>query len=210
MLTILVANTKGGCGKTTVSTNLAAACAGAGLRTTLADVDRQHSSLGWLKARPETAAPIEGLDWGKDIGKVPKKTARLVIDAPAAMKLGQVEDLIRMADVIVLPVLPSSFDENATARFLSRIEDLKPIRKSKVDVAVVGNRLRPRTRAATRLDAFLGGLGHSVVARLRDSATYQEVAADGLGVFDLTSKRTDAVREDWRPLLRAIEAADAP
>jgi len=207
MLTVLVANTKGGCGKTTIATHLASAFAAGGLATALADVDRQRSSLGWLDRRPAEAAPIRGVDWAKDIGDPPKKTARLVIDAPAAMKIRQVEDLIRMADVIVLPVLPSAFDEAATAKFLGRIEELKPIRKSKTQVAVVGNRLRPRTRAAARLDVFLAGLGHDVAARLRDSALYTDMADQGLSLFDLSAKRAREVRADWTPLIRVIEGA---
>lgn len=205
-LTVLVANTKGGCGKTTIATNLAAAFAGAGLTTALADGDRQRSSLGWLKRRPEGAPPIIGLDWGKEDGATPKKIARLVVDAPAAMRLKRAEALIKLADVIVLPVLPSPYDEAATARFLKRIEALKPIRKSRTAVAVVGNRLRPRTRASTRLDAFLNGIGHTVVTRLRDSTLYAETAAKGLSLFDLTTRRASDARQDWAPLLRAVEA----
>ena len=146
MQTVLVANIKGGCGKTTIATHLAAALAGAGRRPALADVDRQRSSLGWLDRRPPQTARIRGLDWVKQIEEPPKKVDRLVIDAPAAMKLKQVETLIKRADVIVLPVLPSAFDETATARFLARIEELKPIRKDRTRIAVVGNRLRARTR----------------------------------------------------------------
>ena len=205
-LTVLVANTKGGCGKTTIATNLAAAFAGAGLITTLADGDRQRSSLGWLKRRPKGAPAITGLDWGKEDGAVPKKTTRLVVDAPAAMRIKRAEALIKLADIIVLPVLPSPYDEAATARFLKRIEDLKPIRKSRTAVAVVGNRLRPRTRASARLDAFLDGVGHTVVTRLRDSALYAETAAKGVSLFDLTTRRAADARQDWAALLRAIEA----
>ncbi len=205
-LTVLVANTKGGCGKTTIATNLAGAFAAAGLTTALADGDRQGSALGWLKRRPEGAAPITGLDWGKEDGRAPRKVARLVVDAPAAMRIKRAEALIKLADVIVLPVLPSPYDEAATARFLKRIEDLKPIRKSRTAVAVVGNRLRPRTRASTRLDAFLDDIGHTVVTRLRDSTLYAETAAKGMSLFDLSTRRAAATRQDWSPLLHAVEA----
>jgi chromosome partitioning protein len=193
MISVLVANTKGGCGKTTIATTLASAFAGQGHFTVLADVDRQHSSL----------------DWAKSDFVVPKDAERVVIDAPAALKMKDVEALVKMADVIVLPVLPSAFDEGATRRFLTRLEELKPIRKSRAAVAIVGNRMRARTRAAAQLDAFLGGLGHTVVSRSRDSAADTEAAADGLSVFDLRGRRAEDLREDWAPLLRHIEEAGA-
>lgn len=205
MLTILVANVKGGCGKTTIATQLAAAFANGGLAAALADVDRQRSSLGWLKRRPKSDSGIVGLDWTKSTGKPPKGCDRLVIDAPAALRMKQAEELIREADIVVVPVLPSSFDEAATARFLKRIDVLKPIRKAKTNVAVVGNRIRPRTRAGVRLEDFLSGQGHEVAARLRDSAAYAELAADGRSLFDLTNKRAADLALDWDPLIAAVE-----
>jgi len=196
---------KGGCGKTTIATQLAAAFANGGLATTLADVDRQRSSLGWLKRRPNTDAPIIGQDWTKSLGKPRKGCDRLVIDAPAALRMKQAEELILIADIVIVPVLPSAFDESATARFLKRIDTLKPIRKSKIGVAVVGNRMRTRTRAGARLDEFLAGQGHDVAARLRDSAAYAELAAEGRSLFDLTSKRAAGLAADWDPLIAAVE-----
>lgn len=205
MLTILVANIKGGCGKTTLATHLAAASAGVGKLTALADLDRQRSSLGWLERRPEGAAPVTGLDWTKDIGDRPGGYQRLIIDAPAALKTKQIEELVRMADVVVLPVLPSVFDEQATERFLGKLDELKSIAKNRKGVAVVGNRLRARTKATDRLDSFLGGIGHRVVTRLRDSQIYAEAAASGLSLFDLPGKRAAEHRADWTPLLAYID-----
>jgi chromosome partitioning protein len=114
MISILVANTKGGCGKTTISTHLAAAFAAAGHPTALADADRQRSSLAWAGARPGTAAPITALDWVEALTAPPRGTARLVIDAAAAMKRRHVFDLVKEADVIIVPVLPSAFDQTST------------------------------------------------------------------------------------------------
>ena len=207
MLSVLVANSKGGCGKTTIATQLAAAFAWAGLSTALADADRQHSSLEWTRRRSPELAGVHGLDWAKTIGKVPKSTARLIIDAPAAMRPKQAESLVKMADLIVLPVLPSTYDEAATSRFLDALDTIKPIRKNKKVVALVGNRMRARTRAAARLDTYLVCQGHQVVTRLRDSALYAETAATGRSLFDLTGKRAEMVREDWTGLLRFIENA---
>ena len=196
MRTILVANIKGGCGKTTIATHLAAACAGAGHSTVLADVDRQRSALGWLARRPVDAPALVGLDWTKDFSNVPKGTQRLIIDAPAALKTRQIEELVKMVDIVILPVLPGAFDEQATQRFLGKLEELK---------SVAGNRLRARTRAADRLDQFLGGVGHRVVTRLRDSQIYADAAASGLSLFDLPGKRAAEHRADWDPLLTYID-----
>jgi chromosome partitioning protein len=124
---VLIVNPKGGCGKTTIATNLAAAFANWGLSTALADTDRQHSSLDWLVGRPDTAAPIRGLDWSKDIKKPPKGIARLVIDSSASLRMNEVRELVRTADAVIIPVLPSVFDLRATTAFLKNFTDLKPI-----------------------------------------------------------------------------------
>ena len=209
MISILVANVKGGCGKTTVATHLAAACAVAGETTLLADVDRQRSSWSWVERRPQTAAAIAGADWSKEVGKPAKTVTRLVIDAPAALRRGQIEELVDLADYIVLPVQPGVFDEGATRRFLDRIEELKAVIKGKKPVAVVGNRLRPRTRASDRLDHFLAETGHRVATRLRDSSLYPECAQSGLTLFDIPGKRVAEVRADWEPLLTFLKGEEA-
>jgi len=208
MITVLVANPKGGCGKTTIATHLAAAFATAGLRSALADADRQASSLGWLRARPKSAAPILCLDWSGGPDKLPKDVDRLIIDAPAAMKVKKVEDLLRLADVIVVPVLPSGFDEPVTGAFLKDLEALKPIRKSKAAVAVLRNRVQTGTRMAAKLDKFMVGVGHTGVGRLRHRLVYPDIAGRGLSVFDLAGKQNEELREDWAPVLRYIENCD--
>lgn len=207
MLVVLVANTKGGCGKTTVSTHLAAAFAGGGHRTALADADRQRSSLEWTRLRPGTAAPIAGLDWSKGLTKAPKEVERLVIDAPAAMKKKDVFELVGMADVIVVPVLPSVFDQGSTVTFLSRLNELKAIRKSKKPVGVLRNRIRPRTRATARLAQFLAEIEHADLGGLHDRAIYNDVAAEGLTIFDLPGKRAANLQQDWAPLLDYVDDA---
>lgn len=208
MITVLIANTKGGSGKTTVATHLAAAFATAGLRACLADADKQGSCLGWLKARPESAAPIQGLDWRDGPGKLPKAADRLVIDSPAAMKPKKIEDLLRLADLIVVPVLPSGFDTAATGDFLKRLEAMKPIRKSKTAVAVVRNRVQTGSRMAAKLDRFMLGVGHTGAGRLRHRLVYADVAGRGLSIFDLGGKQNEELRADWAPLLRYIENCD--
>lgn len=205
MLTVLVANTKGGCGKTTTATHLAAAFAGAGLKTALADCDRQRSSLTWLETRPATASPIRALDWTKGPGKVPK-VDRLVVDAPAAMRMGGMEELIKEADVVVVPMLPSVFDEGSTERLLAKVEALKPIRKGRKGLGLVANRLKLRSKAAARIEAFASHLEHDLIARIPDRAVYIDAARDGLSVFDLKGTRGESLRGDWLPAVRFCEA----
>lgn len=208
MIRVLVTHTKGGCGKTTIATNLAGAFARGGLRTALADVDRQGSALAWLELRPETAPRIKGLTWRKGVDKVPDSIDRLVIDVPASLRMGEIEELLDEADIVVMPVLPSLFDEASTERFIGRLEELKSIRKGRKGVVTVANRLRPRSKAGQRLEAFLARIEHPPVARIHDRAIYGELAIQGLSVFDVTVRDGKAIHEEWRPLLAAIEAAD--
>jgi chromosome partitioning protein len=207
MLSVLVATTKGGCGKTTTTTHLAAALAAAGHHVAIADADRQRSSLGWLERRPVPAPAIEGLDWSHAIGQ-PPKADYLIIDAPAGLRAKEVKELVQLADVIVVPVLPSAFDEAATERFLERLEELRPIAKRRKPVAILGNRVRPGTRSAERLEEFFASIGHPVIARLRDSQAYVEAAGNGLSIFDRHNQRALMLREEWLPLLAFIDAAD--
>jgi chromosome partitioning protein len=210
MLRVLVTNIKGGCGKTTIATNLAAAFAAGGFVTGLAEVDRQKSSLSWLKLRDGRGQPIAPLDWRKEAGQVPAGMQRVIIDAPANLRMKHVDELIRGADLVVVPVLASVFDEGSTERFLAKLEELKPIRKGRASVALVANRLRPRSKAAQRLEGFLARLGQPIAARLSDRAVYGELAVQGLGVFDVDGHLVRPVRDEWRPLLQAVEDAAAP
>lgn len=205
MLRVLVTNIKGGCGKTTIATNLAAAFAAGGFATGLAEVDRQKSSLSWLKLRDGRGQPILPLDWRKEVGHMPADLQRLIIDAPANVRMKHVDELIRAADLVVVPVLASIFDEGSTERFLAKLDELKPIRKGRTSVALVANRLRPRSRAAQRLEAFLERLGQPIVARLSDRAVYGELAVQGLSIFDVDGQAVRPVRAEWRPLLETIE-----
>lgn len=204
MLTVLVGNIKGGCGKTTVATHLASAFAAQNFKTAIGDCDRQRSSLNWLKRRSETAPAILGLDWVKDVGETPKGVERLVIDAPAAMHHKDVEDLILLSDVVVVPVLPGAFDEDATAHFLKKLSEVKVVRKNKRVVAIIGNRLRLGTKASEHLDEFFASLGFPVVARLRDSQIYPNVAATGSSVLETRERRARDYAGEWAPLLALL------
>ncbi|MEM7170162.1 MAG: ParA family protein [Pseudomonadota bacterium] len=202
---VLVTNPKGGCGKTTIATNLAVAFSSAGFPTALADADPQASSLDWLSSRPETAPGIEGLNWSKKIKRPGKKIERLVVDSPAAMDPESLRELVRAVDTVLVPVLPSIFDARATATFLKGFADLKPIRKGKKPFAVLRNRCRTGSRAVKRLDSFVLGINAADVGWLPERSLYNEVAWQGLSVFDLRTKAALDVQRDWIPITRFLE-----
>lgn len=204
LLSILVGNIKGGCGKTTIATHLASAFAAAGYATVLADCDRQRSSLHWLERRPDKAATIAGLDWSKEAGEPPEGTERLVIDAPAAMRHRDAKELVALADIILVPVLPSLLDEDATAYFLRKLGEIKAVRKHKRTIALIANRIRIGTNAAEELETYFAKREPSLLARLRDSQIYPAVARAGTTVFEGGGARAQSYAVEWQPLLELV------
>ena len=207
MISILVANTKGGCGKTTIATHLAAAFAGAGHRTALADADRQHSSLEWTRLRPGTAAPIAALDWVDDLASPARGTERLVIDGAAAMRKKHVFELVRLADVIIVPVLPSAFDQGSTAAFLDRLHELE------VDPQ---EQEAGRHPAQPHPAAHAGGGAPAALSRParapgpgRPARPHDLQRGRGRRPLDLRSAGQRAPRRcaDWDPLLRYVSSS---
>jgi chromosome partitioning protein len=207
MRTVLVANRKGGCGKTLVAITLAAGLAVRGRSVALADADPQKSALRWLRQRPPVAAAIRGLDWthAGDIGETPKRLDWLVVDAPGALAGGRAEALLAEADAVVTPVLPSSFDADATRRFLREIEEVKRVRKGKVGVHLLANRVRPRGHAADRLRGFFEALGQAPLAWIAERAAYGDLAEQGLAVFDRPQRAMAPIRSQWAPVFAALD-----
>lgn len=205
MRSILVLSGKGGCGKSTIATNLAVASATSGCRTALADMDRQKSATGWLTSRPATAAPIDGLDWRHEQREPPAGTDRLVIDVQAGLRMSKIEDVLRGVDMVLVPVAPSPFDEASTQRLVRRLAELKPLRRDRLRLHLVANRVRPRSRAARRQATFLAGLGYPILASLSDRAVYADLASRGLGLFDVDVPATRPARAEWLPILQAMD-----
>ncbi|MCL5775723.1 ParA family protein [Limibaculum sp. FT325] len=210
MQTVLIANRKGGVGKTLVAVTLASALAARGARVTLADADRQQSAMGWLARRPATAPAIRGVSWEKagDIGETPKKTDWLVIDAPGALRGNRAEALIAEARAVVVPVQPGVFDLESTTRFLDEIDEIKRVRKGKVALHLLVNRVRAQSRAGRELEAALAGMGRAALAWIPERTAHAELAAQGLGAFDARNRRRsralEALQAQWAPLLAAL------
>lgn len=207
MLKVLVASSKGGCGKTTVSTNLAAHYAVDGKATVLVDCDRLGSSKRWCEHRAGLASavlPIDGTRRGWQ-DKVPTDAQRVIVDTPAGIHPDQVAELLDWIDAVVVPVLPSPFDLEATAPFLNELAELKPIKRGKVPVAVVANRLKPWTNASQQALGEIKGFPFPIVAQLRDTQGYVMATGMGKSLFDYHSEYVRHHQDDWKPLLRWLK-----
>ncbi|TPE53895.1 ParA family protein [Amaricoccus solimangrovi] len=207
MRTVLIANRKGGVGKTTVAITIASALAARGGAVALADADPQKSALRWLKARPAGAASLRGLDWtdAGEIGDAPKGLDWLVIDAPGALKGNRAAKLVAETEELIVPVMPSFFDIDSTRRFLKELEEMKRVRKGKVGLRVLANRAQARSRLSERLRVTLADLGQEPLGWITERAAYAELAERGLGIFDDRRRALAPLREQWAPVMAALD-----
>jgi chromosome partitioning protein len=199
--TLLIANPKGGCGKTTLATNVAGFLAGKRQRVAIADDDPQQSASFWLGRRPALfpkilPAPADARD-RKDFDWI-------VVDSPAGLHGDQLRDEVRRADAVLIPLTPSVFDMAATARFLHTIAEYKAVKGGELPIGLVAMRFDARTHSASELDEFLNACSFPVVGHLRDTQVYVYCARDGASVFDMPRSRAEQDWEQWKPLTRWI------
>ena len=217
MQTTILLNPKGGSGKTTLATSLASCFACGGYATALIDHDAQGSSTRWLKVRSAECPSIHGVAaFRTPLGvtkvwqmRTPPDTERVVVDTPAGLGAQQLADLVRKADRIVIPVLPSYIDIDAVSGFLADLARIDTIRAQRTRVAVVANRVRPNTSIVHELERFLSGLDYPFIARFRDSQNYVRAGEQGLGLHELHPGQTRFDRRQWEPLLGWLNGNDA-
>jgi chromosome partitioning protein len=209
MQTILVANPKGGSGKTTLATNVAGWLAGRRQRVLLTDLDPQQSAAQWLARRPRLFPAIGARGGGDAVGTAVPDPQWQVVDSAAGIHGDELRQALKVADVLLVPLSASAFDMAATQRFLGVVADAKAVRKGRLAVGLVAIRIDARTRSAAELDVFLGGYAFPLVAHLRDTQVYVHCARDGASVFDLPRSRAEQDWDEWRPLTRWL-ARQAP
>lgn len=201
MRAVLVANPKGGAGKTTLATNLAGHFANQGKKVTLCDLDRQQSALRWMAFRDPAVAPVTGYFGGNQVVlNMPREADWVVLDAPAGLQGFKLSDYLREAHKVLVPLVPSIFDMAATEDFLNSLRnDLRGKRNS---VGIVAMRVDPRTKAAAMLEEFLKHFDIPIVAYLRNTQNYVNVASSGLTIFDPPRARHRRDLEQWEPLVK--------
>ena len=199
MSVIVVANPKGGVGKSTLATNLAGALAKAGHAVMLGDVDRQQSSRQWLALRPAQLPMIRSWELShNDIVRPPKGTTHVVLDTPAGLHGKRLDAVLRIAHKLLIPLQPSLFDIRATHAFLGALR-AHP-RANGIELGLVAMRVREHTIANDQLHQYLATLNVPVVTWLRDTQNYVQLAARGLTLWDVAPSRVERDLEQWTPL----------
>ena len=204
MPVVVIANPKGGVGKSTLATNVAGYYASRGHTVMLGDLDRQQSSKLWLGLRPSAARTITG--WDVDAGHVakpPKGTTHVVLDTPAGIHGKLFKEALSLADKVIVPLQPSIFDMYATRAFLDELAEHR--KAHKMQVGIVGMRVDPRTIAADKLQEFTHQLGLPVLGYLRQTQNYIHLAARGLTLFDVAPGRVERDLEQWQGICRWLD-----
>ena len=205
MPVIVVANPKGGVGKSTLSTNIAGYLASRGHAVMLGDVDRQQSARTWLALRPANVAPIAAWEVAHDaVVRPPKGTTHVVLDTPAGLHGKRLDEVMKLADKVLIPLQPSIFDIHATHAFVREL--LAHRRSAQVRLAIVGMRTREGTIATDQLRGFLESVEVPLLGFVRDTQNYVHLAAHGLTLFDVGAARFERDVAQWQPIAHWLEA----
>ncbi len=211
---ILVTNTKGGCGKTTIATNIASHFAAEGKNVRLFDHDTQGSSLHWANRRSDQHPQIHAVDASRRPDnhmtrswqlRVPVDTDVVVIDTPAGIDVVELASLFEENDFLIIPVLPSPIDIQASAYFIRDLLLLGKVRKKQIHICVIANRVRKNTLMYHALERFLFSLSIPFVTSLRDTQLYSKAIERGIGIQEVKHPKIRSDQEQWAPLIRWLD-----
>lgn len=198
---IMVLNAKGGCGKSTLATNIASYFATEGASVALADYDPQRSSLDWLERRSEDRAEIVGVAAYEDgLRRVPRSADIVVVDSPARSHGSELTDLVKHAETIIVPVLPSTIDMQASTTFIEELKNVGKIQRKQAKIGTVANRVRDNTLIWGDLDEYLTKARVPYIAALREAQNYVRAYTRGIGIFELPEYLAWPDWEEWEPL----------
>lgn len=214
MLRIVLLNPKGGSGKSTIATGIAAMYAACGIRPVLMDFDPQGTSSRWLEKRPAGLPPIHGIAaYARALGvtrsfqlRVPQGTDRVIVDTPAALPSQQFNEHVRDADAVLVPVMPSDADIHACSRCIGHLLISGKIKRRENRLGVIANRVKPNTIIFRTLMRFLDQMQIPIVTTLRDSQSYVFAGEQGLGLHDMNPARVHPELEQWEALWAWLES----
>ena len=207
MRTIMVLNAKGGCGKSTIATNLASYFAyEMGKKVVLADYDPQESSLAWLEARDEKWPHIDGIAAYKNPLRVAKDTDYVIIDAPARVHGAELTQMMKKVETVIFPVMPSPIDMRAATKYMQELMKNGRVERKEVKIGVVANRVRENTIIFSELFDFIKALKLPYIATLRDTQNYIRAEERGIGIFEMAPSQVYQDLEDWEPLTRWLRS----
>jgi chromosome partitioning protein len=206
MRTIMLLNAKGGCGKSTLASNLASYYATEGQSVALVDFDPLRSSMEWLAVRPDDAPEILGIDGNDGTVRVPRNMDVVIYDVPAGLRGKELTDKVRRAETLIIPVLPSPIDIRAAAHFIGELLTVGKVSRKQTKLAVVANRVRENTIVYHKLEKFLKSLKIPFITTLRDTQNYIRAEERGLGIFEMAPSLVAHDLEQWEPLLKWLRS----
>lgn len=202
MPVFVIANPKGGVGKSTIATNLAGYLAAKRHQVMLGDIDVQQSSCTWLGLRPGSLPVIRPWEISNGhIAKPPKGTTHMVLDTPAGLDGARLDEVMKLANKVIIPLQASIFDILATQSFLEKL--LK--HRNRADIGVVGMKVNLRTRSADQLANYIDNLGLPVLGCLRDTQNYVQLAAHGATLWDVAPSKVEKDLEQWQNLVQWVD-----
>lgn len=206
MRTIMLLNAKGGCGKSTIASNLASYYATEGQAVAIVDFDPQQSSLEWLAVRPEDAPEIIGIDASEEALRLPRNLDVVIYDVPAGLRGKDLTAMVRRAETLIIPVLPSPIDIRACSHFIRDLLLVGKVSRKQTKLAVVANRVREHTLVYHKLELFLKSLKIPFITTLRDTQNYIRAEERGLGIFEMAPSLVAHDLEQWEPLIKWLRS----